>query len=258
MLIAVWGNSGAGKSTVAIKLANSFARKNKNVVLVDAGFVAPQMQVWFPRMEVKSESSIRVILDNAVTVETVAAKLSMVRGRSNYGVLGYAKGFALNQVTDRRDTTDELLGVLSGMADVVIVDCQYSVMDDILTFRALETADERLVVLSPDLRGISWYDSNVKPMLDAWDNHNMSTNRVLNGVTRKTPAEQVESSVGSCMAYLPFTLEIRDELYSGTLSEDGIYSKAKNYASVIEGISKFYYDKYKLGEAKEITPGVGV
>ena len=236
MIIAVWGNSGSGKSTIAIKLANAFSRKKKNVILIDADYIAPQTNVWYPKMEIRSEASLRVILDNAVTVENVAGKLNMVRGRENFGVLGYGKGYAANMVTDRKDTAAELLDACQSICDVVIVDCQSNMLNDILTFTSLEKADERVIVLTPDVKALSWYESNVRPMEDAWSNSKLDTVRVFNKVTRKTPAEAIESVIGTAGFFLPYAPHLEEELYSGELSGDGIYSHSRYFANVIEGL----------------------
>lgn len=252
MIISVWGNNGAGKSTTAIKLANAFARRKKNVILIDADYVAPEINVWYPKMEVRSEASLRIILDNAVTVETVAGKLSMVAGRDNFGVLGYSKGYAANMITERKDTAEELLSVCEALAEVVIVDCQSNMLNDILTFSALEKAHERLIIITPDVRGLSWYESNVRPMEDAWENNGLSMTRAFCQVTRSSPAEAVESVIGTAEFMIPYSSYIDEELYSGTLGGDGIYSHAKLYSQVIEGIAVKFQDKYKLNEAKII------
>jgi len=251
MIIAVWGNNGAGKSTVAIKLANAYARKGRNVVLLDTDFVAPQINVWFPRMDVNPEASLRIVLDNAVTVETVAAKISMVKGRSNYGVMGYTKGYTVNQVTARQDTAGELLNVLSEMADTIIVDCQSNILLDILSLVAIDKGDERVVVMTPDVKGLSWYESNVRPMQDGWENKGLSFIRTFNKVTRSTPAEAVESVTGSAGFYLPYTAYIDDELYSGTLGEDGIYTKAKPFARVLESLASEIDQRHADAVAKK-------
>ena len=94
MIIAIWGNAGAGKSTVAIKIALEYAQQKKNVVLIDTNFIAPQTKIWFPKETVSSENSMATILENNIELDAIMNKIYMAN--DYLGVLGYARDLSVN------------------------------------------------------------------------------------------------------------------------------------------------------------------
>lgn len=236
MTIAIWGNNGAGKSTVAIKLALALADKKKNVVLVDADYNAPQINVWYPRMDVKLESSLARILDSTVDVEHVASKIQVVN--KYFGVLGYTKDFASASMPKRSDTIHTFLKCLGDVSDYIIVDCQSCPINDIITFEAANSADVVLAVMTPDIKALSWYDSNVRMLEENWANgEKTELIRVLNKVTDVSPAEELEEAMGPVKYLLPHSIDIADEIYTGELGTDNYRKKARYYAAVIDTIA---------------------
>ncbi|MBQ0109466.1 MAG: hypothetical protein KBS44_04230 [Clostridiales bacterium] len=237
MIIAVWGNNGAGKSTLAVKLASSFARQHKNVVLVDTNYSAPQSNVWYPNLPLKRSDSLSILLDNDIpNVEVVASKIQVVS--DNIGVLGYAKDYSSNMVPSRSDTPTILFERLVTFSDVVIVDCQSAIVQDILSFTALdEAADVRIVTMTPDLRGLSWYDANVRMVEENWANNGKTVIKTFNKVRLDAPVADLEKIIGTAEYYLPFDVNIQRELFAGTLGGEGHRKNSRQYTRVVDSIA---------------------
>lgn len=244
MIIAVWGNNGSGKSTFAIKLANSFARLKKNVVLIDADYVAPQLNVWYPKLNIKPEQSLSVLLDNNIdSVETIVSKIQVIN--ENLGVLGYAKDFSSNIIPRRSEPAEELLRLLPELCDVTIVDCRSDVTNDILSFATLaEFADERIVAITPDVKGVSWYDSNVRMFEENWTNNSMSILKIFNKARMIAPVADIEKAIGSVEYYLPHDTYIERELFAGTMGGEDSRKNARQYTHVVDAIATELLSKH--------------
>lgn len=231
-LIAVWGNNGSGKSTLAIKLAIELSERGKNVILVDTDFNAPQLNSWYPRLEVDKSSSLSVLLDNNVDTEAVANKIQVID--KNLGVLGYCKDFASNAVPGRADTAQDLLLCLPDLCDVAVIDCQSSIISDVLSFEALSSAEMRIVAITPDVRGLAWYDANVRMMDEEWRNNKKSLIKAFNKVRPTSPANEVENIIGTVRYYLPNSPALEDEVFTGELGGTDYRKTAKKYAKVVD------------------------
>lgn len=237
MIIAVWGNAGSGKSTLAIKLANSFVRLKKDVVLVDTSFIAPQVNIWYPRLDIKAENSLAVLLDNNITSnETLVAKVNLVG--NNLGVVGYAKNYSTNIIPNRSDTVSDFLSFLPQICDIAIIDCQAAAINDVLSYIALEDyADERIIALTPDLRGLSWYDTNVRMMEENWKNNDKSIIKAFNQTQITAPVVDIEDAIGSVQYYLPYDRDIHKEMLNGTLGGEGHRKYSRKYTRVVDTIA---------------------
>lgn len=240
MIISVWGNNGCGSSTLAIKLGLALSEKGKNVVLVDANFVAPQTKIWFPKINFNPEDSMSVILANNIELDNVASKITMIN--DYFGVLGYGKELSINAIPSRDDTPSELLSVLSSISDIVIIDCQSNITQDIMSFMALDVADTKLINLSPDIRGIAWYNANVMMLKEKWLSQNAQIYTIFNKVKINAPVDAVEKAIGTVDFYLPYADEIEEELYSGKIGEKYFKGQARNYGVVIKNIAESILD----------------
>lgn len=235
MIIAIWGNSGSGSSTLAVKLASHLAQTRKGVLLVDANFVAPQAQIWFPKVRIEEHESLTNILSGNIDTETVASKITMIN--DYLGVVGYTQNLTINAIPIREDTHEEFLNVANSIADYVIVDCQSNITQDILSFTALDVADVKILTITPDLRGLAWYNSNYKMVQEKWANSNSNVIKILSKVRSTSPAEAVEKAIGDIQYYLPYNDDIADELYSGTTSHIKYSKNSKKYGEVITSLA---------------------
>lgn len=237
MIIAVCGNSGSGKSTLAVKIATMFANRKKNTVLIDTDFISPQFNVWFPKKEMFNHTSLAVLLDNNVDIEQTADKMHVIN--ENLGVLGYARDFSANAMPRRPDTAAQLLACLNEMADVIVVDVQTGFINDILSFEVMSAADVRIIAVTPDIKGLSWYDSNIRMMEESWKSNEARTIRVFNKTRSNAPLSEIEQIIGEVPYYLPFSYDIEEQMSTGAMSDltPGLGQKsAQQYIEVLKSL----------------------
>lgn len=244
MIIAIWGNAGAGKSTVAIKIALEYAQQKKNVVLIDTNFIAPQTKIWFPKETVSSENSMATILENNIELDAIMNKIYMAN--DYLGVLGYARDLSVNSFPSRNDTPPELLSVLSEEADVIVVDCQSNITQDIMTFTALDVADAKVICLTPDLRGLAWYESNVPMLKEKWTQQGTNVITAFSKVKVNSPADALEKALGNINYYFPYYEEIEEELYIGTMGSEKYKGHSKKYGQIIKTICEEITESFEL------------
>ena len=242
MIISVWGNSGSGVSTLAMKLALEFSHKNKNTVIVDSNFIAPQTKIWFPTKDFPADVSLSTILSNNIEMDKVASKITMI---DDYlGVLGYGRGLSINAISSRDDTPSELLSVLNNLCDVVIVDCQSNITQDVMSFMAVDTSTVKIINMTPDLRGLAWYEANVMMLKDKWASQHSEVIKVFNKINLNAPVDAIEKVIGTGDFFLPFSYEIEEELYNGTIANKGYKGTGKKYGTVINSLYT-YLTEYK-------------
>lgn len=230
MIIAVWGSSGSGKSSLAVQIALALSGMKNNVILIDANFVVPHCCIWFPEIPASQLHTISSILENEITPEGLAGKVYLVNRR--LGVLGYTKGeLSMNSLIQRYDTAASLLHTAATLSDYVIVDCQTNITQDHLTFTALEMSSYKIITCTPDLRGISFWLSNV-PMLSDSKYRMESAVRVINKVRPTSPLESIEHVTGSFHFSLPFDLRVEDALFNGESGKLSGYDMSKPYSKV--------------------------
>lgn len=235
MIIAVCGNGASGKSTLSIKIATELAKRKLNTILIDTDFITPQFNIWYPSQEIFNHSSLAVLLDNNIDVEAVTDKIHVIN--ENLGVLGYARDYSANAMPRRPDTTTQLLASLNEIADYIVVDVQTGFINDILSFEVMSTADTRIIAISPDLKGLSWYDSNIKMMEEAWKNSDAHTIKVFNKTYTQAPLTEIEQIIGDVAYYLPLSNEIEEQMHTGTMDDlSPNQSSAKKYTSIVQSI----------------------
>lgn len=238
MIVAVCGNSGSGKSTLAVKLAHMFADAKKNTVLIDTDFISPQFNVWYPKREMFNHTSLAVLLDNNVDIEQTADKMHVIN--ENLGVLGYARDFSANAMPRRPDTAGQLLSCLNEMSDIIVVDVQTGFINDILSFEVMSAADVRIIAVTPDIKGLSWYDSNIRMMEESWKSNETHTIRVFNKTRSNAPLTEIEQIIGEVPYFLPFSYDIEEQMSTGTMSDltPGLGQKAaQQYIDVLRSLA---------------------
>jgi MinD-like ATPase involved in chromosome partitioning or flagellar assembly len=247
MIIAVCGNSGSGKSTLAVKIAAMFASRKKDTVLIDTDFISPQFNVWFPKKEMFNHTSLAVLLDNNVDIEQTADKMHIIS--ENLGVLGYARDFSANAMPRRPDTAAQLLACLNEMADVIVVDVQTGFINDILSFEVMSAADVRIIAVTPDIKGLSWYDSNIRMMEESWKSNNAHTIRVFNKTRANAPLTEIEQIIGEVPYYLPFSYDVEEQMSTGSMSDITPSFAQKSAQKYMEVLSSL------VGEIESFMPG---
>lgn len=162
-VLAVWGSSGSGRTTVAAALAAEFARRQRRTILVDAdpygGALAQQLGI----LDEVSGLLAAVRLDAAGRLEEGLGSVQRSLDRHLSVVTGLPR--ADRWVEVRPGTLESLLAVARVRAEV-IVDTGFSLEEEPLpnagrpgrnqlTTEAIDVADDVLVIGRPDPVGLS-------------------------------------------------------------------------------------------------------
>lgn len=225
-LIAFYGSPNSGKTSIAFKIAMETYMRTKDVSIY---FLSPDLNVpsaafLFPNYcpdEIvslseafdKTEISEDVLLKNSVTIKTM----------KDFAVGGFKAGdnkYCFPTPTD--DKISSLYATLLDSFGYVFVDCTlYN--DDIISKRALKSADVVFRVITPDLKGTTWYSSHKNSEReegkDLFNIVNITENELY------LPTEEVCSSLHSVISLIPYSKALKRQMLEGVL-----YDKTKDKA----------------------------
>lgn len=216
-LIAVYGSPGSGKTTVALKLAMSayLQTKDESVVFLSPDLAAPSMALLFPNYHPDEICSLSTVLDNTeISSENILKNSVTVKTMKNFCCLGFKAGenkYSFPVPTAEKINT--LFDVLGDSFDYVFVDCS----SDEISKKALIKANKVIRVVSPDLKGMTWYSSNKHT--DRTENEDRFN--VVN-ITEKElflPTEEVCAKLHSVAAVLPYSRAVRQQMLDGRMYE---------------------------------------
>ena len=216
-LIAVYGSPGSGKTTIALKLAMSayLQTKDESVVFLSPDLTAPSMALLFPNYHPDEICSLSTVLDNTeISSENILKNSVTVKTMKNFCCLGFKAGenkYSFPVPTAEKINT--LFDVLCDSFDYVFVDCS----SDEISKKALIKANKIIRVISPDLKGMTWYSSNKHT--DRTENEDLFN--VVN-ITEKElflPTEEVCTKLHSVAAVLPYSRAVRQQMIDGRMYE---------------------------------------
>ena len=228
MLVTIMGSSGSGKSTFAIKLAKAYAEQKKNTLVVFSDYYAPSFVTFFPE-EVSGGSLGRLLAQPVLTKELIHGELSPVKASDYIVFLGYQAGENKYQYANyTKQKAEDLLIALKYLADVVIFDGMASFYEDILTQTAVEMADTKIAMIKADLKGLSYYKSNVSFFGQGFllavsdpDESNLSL--------------EVAEEMGQADFLLPYTAELKKQFLEERMFEK-LSRQGKEYETVIHKV----------------------
>lgn len=136
------GKGGVGKTSIAVNLAVTLARRGQRVVLIDADLGTANIDV---AMNVHSTHDLSHVIRGERSLEDVAVpvdkNLSVIAGAS--GISGVADLGAFE-----RQRLLESLGRMEREADVILLDCGAGISQNVLAFA--QTAHRLLLVTTPE------------------------------------------------------------------------------------------------------------
>ena len=186
-IIAVWGNN--FKTSTAINIAKRLALKHK-VMLVGTDFTKPLSGIIFPRGKTEQKSLGDLLNQSSVTIDDIYASLFFGKDE-NLAVVSYLptenqKTYANYSV--RRATN--LLNNFKQLVDYVVVDCMNDVTASILSATAISLADSNVLLTTPDVNGVSFYQSQSQLLITL----RVTPDSLLKAIAINTPADR--STVG--------------------------------------------------------------
>lgn len=237
-IIAVWGNSEAGKTSFSIKLARALALAKKNVVLIFTDVVAPTLSYVLPQSDLGNKS-LGALLDLPdIAQDDILKYIITLKNYKYIGLLGYLHGEnALKKYAKyMRPKAHDLLIQARQIADVVIVDCSSNF--DTLSEAALEKADLVFRLASANLKASSFFASQLVAVPE-----NQRHIKILSNVKSFEPVREMEQLYLGVDSTTPYVHEIELQMLEGELFEPLKSKDGKSFMAKIEEL----IERYEIG-----------
>lgn len=221
-LIASWGSSGAGKTTVAMALASAFAQRKKDVLILSSEMRTPELPVLLPTVTgLTGNNSIGPILTATELTET-ALKDRMIRHpkSSHIFCMGLISGetAAFTYGPPTRSAAISLFQLLGQTPfHYVIVDCDSNPLYDQTTLAALEYAQLGLTVLTPDTKGYEFRKAQLGWLGNSDVFHMERFIQIANPTFSHTPMKEAQALFGGFAYTLPFAPQVAEKMMAGEL-----------------------------------------
>jgi MinD-like ATPase involved in chromosome partitioning or flagellar assembly len=238
-VLAVWGSSSSGKTTVSVKLAKHLADKRKNVVLLLCDSTTPMLPCICPPSDLDSERSLGSILAATHVTDNLIRQNCILHKRNQYlTIIGMLKGeneYTYPAYTEQQAA--ELLEHLHNIAPYIIIDCGSAIANDILSAVSLMQADAVLRLVSCDLKSISYLSSQLPLLKDnKWDADKQI--KAVSNIKLFEASENVEQVLGNVSFKIPHSEELEQQVLSGDLFGDLGLRDSLGFRKEIEKISK--------------------
>ena len=238
-MLAVWGSPGAGKTTVAVKLAARLAAQKHDVVLLLCDMNTPMLPCICPPTELEEEHSLGSILAATHVSESLVRHNCITHKRFRHlTILGMRKGE--NEYTYPpydRTQAEELLNCLRQIAPYIVIDCTSYIANDILSAISLLEADAVLRLVNCDLKSISYLSSQLPLLRDSkWDADKQY--KIANNVRPMEASEHLEQILGNVAFQIPHSEEVNMQSLEGNLLKELGMKDSRGFRKTLESISK--------------------
>lgn len=247
-MIASWGSSGAGKTTVALALAAAFAQMKRDVLVISSETRTPALPVMLPMPQAKkldSRNSIGPLLAmSSVTEASLKDRINPHPKSRHIFVMGLASGeaTAITYSTPTRAAALNLFQLLMQTPFAyVIVDCDSSPLYDQMTLAALEYAQSGLMILTPDAKGFEFQKAQLSWLSNSDVFHLEHFSKVASPVFPFSPMSEARALFSGFSSELPYSPEVAErmmaaELLTGLSSGSGVLfeRRIKQLAKTLE------------------------
>ncbi|MCQ4862673.1 ParA family protein [Pseudoflavonifractor phocaeensis] len=238
-MLAVWGSPGSGKTTTAVKLAQTLSDAGHNTLLLFCDATTPMLPCVIPPTELEAPRSLRSILAaTAATGPLVRNNCNTLKHHSRLTVVGLLKGE--NDYSFPLYSEEQARGILACLREVapfVVVDCSSNISNDVLSAAALMDADAVLRLSGCDLKAVSYFSSQLPYMADArWrlDEHY----KALSDLRPQHAADQVSAALGGTAFTLPHSEELWEQFLAGDLLPPLALKDSRPYRQALKSILK--------------------
>ncbi len=153
MIIALWGNGGVGKTSLAVHLAKVFSKKN-SVLIISGTMTHCSVRNWFGC--VNGSKSLSKIIRN---IDTFNENVEETRYKNIFFTDISLNDSCIANSKTKDSQVQDLLRESNKLYNYVIVDCHVS-FENTITKNALLSSDKILYLLSPSLKSLSFYKSH--------------------------------------------------------------------------------------------------
>lgn len=219
-LIAGWGSSGSGKTTISLALAAAFAKKGKDVLVLSTDSRTPSLPVFLPGVKgLTSKNSVAELLTmTGVTEGQLKDRISRHPKSNHIFFMGVASGeiSTLTYGPPKRESVMALLQLLRKTSfDYVIIDCDSNPVLDATTLIALEWADYGFCSLTPDIKGYEYLKSQLAWLGNRETFRVEKYTRILNFIEPATPVSEVQLLIKDIRFLLPTADRVREKMVAG-------------------------------------------
>ena len=231
-VIAVLGNTGSGKSMFSCILAKMLTNEKQKAIIINADNCTPMFPVWLPEQVIKSNSSIGQLLSEAeLSAALVASKVIILKSHPFIGLMGYVNNENPSSYPNlKQDMMIPLIATAACLVDFVILDCSSDMLNR-FTSACIEHADVVIQILTPDLKGISYFSSHQE--FFGCTHPKKSEYFALAGMARPFHAvKEIGHLIGGFDGLLPYIKEIDRCAAEGKMFEAIEYCSSKYLSSI--------------------------
>lgn len=239
-LIASWGSSGAGKTTIALAVAAELTRRRKDVLVMGMDTRTPMLPVYLPDAKLTPHNSLGAVFEQDINEGALKDKMVPHPQSDRLYFMGLVSGEVAG-ITYRipdRTAVQTLINVLrQSPFAYCIVDCGNPVMEPI-TLLALELADVVLRTITPDVRGYEGMKAKLRWLSNSDDTFRTERHlKILNPVYSYTPLAEMEALMGDPeVIALPWSGQVAERQLAGRLLTGFDQPEATRFASKIKDI----------------------
>lgn len=218
-LITIFGSPGSGKTLLTMALASQYAQKKENVIIVSSDKIVPNLRVLLPSVQTdKTRSMGALLLQSGLTQKQIIPRLVFHPNSDYLACMALAPGDTPISYPPLFEPANvmELLNVLSGLADVVLVDGTSNPVTDSVTLTALETSEHVICTLTPDRKGLEYLNA-ILPVLRDEKYKTGKHIRIFSPVKAISPVKELLGMVEDVRFLLPYSAEAEERLLSGKL-----------------------------------------
>ncbi|WP_340397170.1 hypothetical protein NST50_26055 [Paenibacillus sp. FSL E2-0202] len=235
-LIAVWGSPSSGKTVTAVKLAQAFARRKLNVLLLCSDALCPSAATIAPKGSNNQASLGELLSLPSLNQEDILHYALPLDVSPHIALLGYKKGdTSFSYATYTREHAVDLLTLARHLADVVIVDCSSYLSADLLSIVALEMADHVVRIHSCELKSLMFFASYL-PLLTDHRFRSSSIVPVLSKVKPEQDSNEYSQVFGGINITLPYLVQIEQQVAAAQLLEECSGKEAAAYQQGIHSL----------------------
>ncbi|MEK5418522.1 MinD/ParA family ATP-binding protein [Paenibacillus sp. FSL L8-0708] len=235
-LIAVWGSPGSGKTVTAVKLAQAFARRKLNVLLLCSDALCPSAATIAPKGSDNHASLGELLSLPSLNQDDILHYALPLDVSPHIALLGYKKGdTSFSYATYTREHAVDLLTLARHLADVVIVDCSSYLSADLLSIVALEMADHVVRIHSCELKSLMFFASYL-PLLTDHRFRRSSVVPVLSKVKPEQDSNEYSQVFGGIDVILPYLVQIEQQVAAAQLLEECSGKEAAAYQQGIHSL----------------------
>ncbi|MCX7748234.1 MAG: ParA family protein [Clostridia bacterium] len=235
-ILAVWGSPASGKTLTSVKIANMLSQKKKNVVILFCDLFVPVIPVILPYYNTDSKSLGNILSSAEITQDKIFSNCLTLKKNSYLSFLGYQKSESVfTYPAYTKSSAVDLMIQLRHIADYIIVDCTSHISADILSTTALEISDAVLRLGSCDLKGVSYFSSQLPYLFERRFNPDRHI-KILSNYKMSQPETEIKECYNGVDFELPYLSELEEQYFTGRILEELKSKSGKKFDEILKEV----------------------